>query len=88
MALAKINEQQWERQIHPLYSPDIAPSEYHLFASLAHLLAGRTFVDLRDLRNGLKSYFDHKSVDFYRRGLELLPIKWRKIVLYNSFYFG
>ena len=87
MTLAKINEVRWERQIHPLYSPDSTLSDYNLFASLAHFLAGRTFADLNTLKNGLKSYFDHKPVAFYRRGLELLPTKWRKIVLNNGCYF-
>ena len=81
MTLAKINEMEWERLIHPLYSPDIAPSEYHLFASLSHFLAGRTFADLNTLKNGLKSYFDHKHVAFYRRGLELLPKNGERLYL-------
>ncbi|KAG5327088.1 MOS1T transposase, partial [Pseudoatta argentina] len=31
------------RILHPLYSPDIAPSDFHLFRSMAHGLADRRF---------------------------------------------
>ena len=27
----------------PAYSPDLAPSDYHLFSSMAHFLHGRNF---------------------------------------------
>jgi len=29
----------WEVVLHPPYSPDITPSDYHLFRSMAHGLA-------------------------------------------------
>ena len=28
---------------HPAYSPDLEPSDYHLFRSTAHFLRGRNF---------------------------------------------
>ncbi|GFY05251.1 mariner Mos1 transposase [Trichonephila clavipes] len=33
----------WEVLLHPLYSPDLAPSDYHLFRSMAHGLADQHF---------------------------------------------
>ncbi|KAG5319342.1 MOS1T transposase, partial [Pseudoatta argentina] len=33
----------WEVLPHPPYSPDIAPSNFHLFRSMAHGLADRRF---------------------------------------------
>lgn len=87
ITLEKINQLGWERLIHPPYSPDIAPSDFHLFASLAHFLSGRTFDNFNALKNGLQTYFDQKSVEFYRRGIELLTGKWQKIVNNNGCYF-
>jgi len=33
----------WEVLPHPPYSPDVAPSDYHLFRSMAHGLADQHF---------------------------------------------
>ncbi|KAF7635966.1 HTH_48 domain-containing protein [Meloidogyne graminicola] len=51
----KINQLGWEPLIHPPYSPDCAPSDYHLFASLAHSL--KNFVDQPHIKNHLRLYF-------------------------------
>lgn len=41
----KIRELGWEVLAHPAYSPDVAPSDYYLFRSLQHFLAGKKFAD-------------------------------------------
>ena len=33
----------WEVLEHPPYSPDLAPSDYHLFRSMEHFLRGKKF---------------------------------------------
>lgn len=42
--LEKINELGWEVLPHPPYSPDVAPSDFHLFRSLQHFQIGRAHV--------------------------------------------
>ena len=39
----KIEEFGWKKLLHPLYSPDIAPSDYHLFRSLQHFINGNKY---------------------------------------------
>ena len=41
----KLDELGWELLPHPPFSPDLAPSDYHLFLSLSNNLRGRTFKD-------------------------------------------
>ncbi|GFO39309.1 histone-lysine N-methyltransferase SETMAR [Plakobranchus ocellatus] len=42
----------WEILPHPAHSPDLAPSDFHLFGPLKHHLGGMAFVDLiSELRN-------------------------------------
>lgn len=85
--LQKIEQLGWELLIHPPYSPDCAPSDYHLFASLAHSLAGMSFTNLTGVENHLRLYFDSKSVEFYSRGINLLPKKWQLMIDNNGCYF-
>jgi hypothetical protein len=40
---AAIQELDWEILPHPPYSPDLAPSDYHLFRSLSNNLRGVSF---------------------------------------------
>jgi len=75
-----IEELGWEVLPHPPYSPDIAPSDFHLFRSLSNDLHGVSFTDDKDLRNWLVAWFDSKSRAFYRRGIEKLPELWGKII--------
>lgn len=87
MTLQKLNQLGWERLIHPAYSPDCAPSDYHLFASLSHSLAGKNFVNFDHVKKHLHSYFASKALTFYARGINLLPEKWQLVVDHNGDYF-
>ena len=54
---------------HPLYSPDLAPSDYHLFRSMAHGLAGLHLANFEEVQNELDEWFQFKDASFYRRGI-------------------
>ncbi|GFW42474.1 mariner Mos1 transposase [Trichonephila clavipes] len=43
----------WEPLAHAVYSPDLAPSDYHLFASLGHALAGQRFISFENVKSWL-----------------------------------
>ena len=40
----------WEILSHTAYSADLAPSDYHLFASMGHALAQQRFTSYEDVR--------------------------------------
>src|SRR5215813_10583479 len=50
----------WEALCHPPYSPDLAPSDYHLFHSLDNHLRGKSFTNEADLRQVLMNFFASK----------------------------
>lgn len=87
MTRQKLEELQWEILPHPPYSPDLAPSDYHLFRSLEHSLRGHSFDNLDEVVQHLDGFFASKSKEFYARGIDQLVEKWEKTVENNGAYF-
>ncbi|UYV68332.1 hypothetical protein LAZ67_5003909 [Cordylochernes scorpioides] len=58
---------------HSPYSPDLAPSDYHLFTSLGHVLKNQEFSNSDILRKWLVEWFDSKGLEFFRQGIRKLP---------------
>ena len=65
----KLREFCWEVLMHPPYSPDLAPSDFHLFRSLQNSLGSVRLTSREDCQNHLSRYFDHKSQNFYSNGM-------------------
>lgn len=83
----KITEFGWELLPHPPYSPDIAPSDFHLFRSMQHFLKGREFKDKGAIEKALEDFFGSKNEKFFRDGIECLPQRWEKIINNDGNYF-
>jgi histone-lysine N-methyltransferase SETMAR len=77
----------WEVLPHPPYSPDIAPSDYYLFRSMAHGLAGQHFRSLDEVKIWLDAWIGSKSAEFFRDGIRELPERWEKVVASDGQYF-
>lgn len=77
----------WEVLPHPPYSPDIAPSDYHLFRSMAHALTAQRFTSYQDTKNWVDSWIASKDKEFFRRGIRMLPERWEKVVASDGQYF-
>jgi histone-lysine N-methyltransferase SETMAR len=70
----------WITVPHLPYSPDLAPTDYHLFRSLSNYLRDKTFDDENDIKMELLNFFDQKSQDFYESGIMSLPERWQQVV--------
>ena len=66
---------------HPAYSQDLAPSDYHLFCSVAHFLKERRFENIDDLKNKCHQFFESKDKSWYRIGIEQLAERWVNVGL-------
>ena len=76
-ALTKLG---WEELPHPAYSPDLAPSDYHLFRALKYHLREKSFDDRDQLQNELDQFFALQSRQFWAAGIEKLPERWGKVI--------
>jgi len=48
---------------HSACSPDMAPSDFHLFRSMAHFLSGRIFDNIADVEQECREFFASKPMD-------------------------
>jgi transposase len=78
----------WEILEHPPYSPDVAPSDFHLFRSMEHWLRGKKFLNDVELANSVICFFNSKDGDFYARGIDVLPSKWEEVIEEEGGYFN
>ncbi|GFV99515.1 mariner Mos1 transposase [Trichonephila clavipes] len=72
----KLWELGWEVLMHPPYSPELAPSDYHLFPTLKNFLSDKKLVSREDCENRLLEFFANKDQNFYERSIMKLPLKW------------
>ena len=71
---------------HPPYSPDLAPSDYHLFRPLQNHLNGKTFDSNEAVKNELIQFLAAKNQTFYESGIMKLTERWQKVIEDNGQY--
>lgn len=76
----------WDILLHPLYSPDIAPLDYHLFRSMAHGLSEQRFHNFEDVKKWLDDWIASKEEKFFFDGIHKLPKNWEKVVANDGNY--
>ena len=72
--------------MHPQYSPDLAPPDYHLFRCLQNFLDGKKLASKRAAINHVAKFFATKPQKFYTDGIMKLPEKWKKVKNNNGTY--
>ena len=75
----------WEVLPHPSYSPDVAPSYYHLFGFLKDQLRGR-YETTEAIQKAVRQCLRMVGTEFYRRGIFKLPERWEKFVQRSGDY--
>ncbi|GFV20333.1 hypothetical protein TNCV_4140961 [Trichonephila clavipes] len=70
---------------NPLYSPDLAPSDYYLFLALKNFLSDKKMGSREDCENRSLE-FSIKEQDFYERGIIKLILKCQQFIQQNGAY--
>ena len=62
---------------HPPYSPDLAPSDYHLFSNFKQHFRGQRFSTDDELEYAIEEWLKEQSELFYFTGVEKLRQRYK-----------
>jgi len=68
----------WEQFDLPPYSPDLVPSDFHLFLHLKSFLAGWRFHDDNEAKEAVTMCFALPAASFYDEGIQKLVQRYDK----------
>jgi len=75
---ALLEKLRWDILDHPPYSPDLAPSDFHLFLYLKKHLAGKKFDNDNEMQEEVMTWFKAQAADFYDSGIHQLVPRLKK----------
>ena len=65
---------------HPLYSPNLDPSDYRLFGPLKEALRGRRFTSDQELKEAVHVWLTAQPKTFFSEGIKKLVQQWKKCI--------
>jgi histone-lysine N-methyltransferase SETMAR len=68
----------WEILKHPTHSPDLAPSNFHLFGKLKEQLSWKRFASDQEVENETRNWLTNLDANFYEEGILKLVSCWGK----------
>ncbi|KOC58919.1 Histone-lysine N-methyltransferase SETMAR, partial [Habropoda laboriosa] len=81
ITVQKLNELGYETLPHPPYSPDLSPTDYHLFNHLENFLREKNLKTQAE-------FIDSRTPEFYNTGIKKLVLRCQKCIESNGSYFG
>jgi histone-lysine N-methyltransferase SETMAR len=79
---------QLARGVHPSYSPDVAPSDCHLFDPLRNHLGGKRFTEDETVLTEMRQWLRQQSKYFYAAGFHALVKRWNNCINFDGGYVG
>lgn len=80
LTVETLQKLKFEVLAHPPYSPDLAPSDYHLFGPLKEALRGRRFTSEQELKEAVHEWLAARPKTFFFEGIQKLLQRWKKCV--------
>jgi [histone H3]-lysine36 N-dimethyltransferase SETMAR len=84
--VAAIAAKGWTVLPHPAYSPDLAPSDFHMFGPLKDYLRGQKFENDDSVKTAVRAWISQCSDEFFARGFKNWRNRWEKCVARNGDY--
>jgi len=78
--VSTIEELRFECIPHPPYSPDLAPSDFHVFGPLKDALSGTQFRDEDEVRSAVHEWLHTRPKELFSREIYALVKRWRKCI--------
>jgi transposase len=82
----KLRALKFEVLKHPPYSPDLAPSGFHLFRPIKEHLRGQNFADDNEVMEAVESWLKAKPKSFFLEGIRKLVDRRTKCVAKQGDY--
>ncbi|UYV79992.1 hypothetical protein LAZ67_18001342 [Cordylochernes scorpioides] len=79
-AMAAIYDFGFELLPYAPYSPDLAPSDFHLFPHLKKSLSGIQFRSDEEVIDTVTSSFESLEISFFLEGIKALEHRWKKCI--------
>uniref|UniRef100_A0A1I7WYR8 HTH_48 domain-containing protein n=1 Tax=Heterorhabditis bacteriophora TaxID=37862 RepID=A0A1I7WYR8_HETBA len=71
-------------QLNSPYSPDLPPTDYHLFCNLEHHTRNKTFRNRTEVEMSFTDFVSSKDPDFFEKEINLLETRWQECVKANG----
>jgi histone-lysine N-methyltransferase SETMAR len=84
--LEKTENMGWEVLPHPPYSPDLVPSDYHLFGFGKNQMRGQYYEINKALQTAVRQCLRAAGTEFYHKGIFKFLQQWEKCVQRNGDY--
>jgi histone-lysine N-methyltransferase SETMAR len=86
LTMATLLKLKWDVVPHPPYSPDLAPSDYHLFGPVKRVLGGKRFRNNDEVIAAVQSWIHEQPKTFFETVIKKLPERWHKCMAVNRDY--
>lgn len=80
LAMGKLRDLGYDLLGHPPYSPDLAPSDFHLFPNLKKFVSGKRFSSNEEVELAVDDYFNSLPESHFREGILKLEKRWTKCI--------
>ena len=80
VSMVELHELKWQLLLHPAYSLDLAPSDFHLFGPLKDPFRGRRFGCESKLKSAINEVVKTMSKEWFEQKIKKTAEHWRKCI--------